>query len=1225
MAMMKNEILYGMLFPEEAAQVEIGGDDQQDHVHKKLPYALTIRPSVQTQLMLFQNFHNETLQWRLYARDPATLRFNFLSYIQGDQDLRQDWMRLRFVCGGSVIRSAAVGIGATALAGTMSAVTVQDLPDLRNLSFSTLSSIRARENDVVVNIPVMNGVVTRSLPMLQARYFMTENVPMNGAYQLLADQRIYLHEPRRITSDILMSAVPIGTNFSNWVTCLPNTFGKVGLEFNVIVAPSNPPANVEVLIEFETARADPATYSEILTLNRISITSNTVYNPSYQRGCSQIVYFHHEFTRFRYVVITDELINSVSVIQQTTYYDNERVCFQNPAAITILDNVPAGQQISISGAAHYEAVPNEVLQKNVKVGRYYPAHHEDSRAAMIAMSDLEKIGLSTVMEYTKFLDQRSHTLHNISRPVLKEAYKMSWYDDLWKHTVALGRQVAPTVGNYVGGIFGSPEIGRSIGTAIQNYTASKADMCMDDRSHPEHYKMSGDEEEVENVIDASEPDVEVENQSAGEEEGNPPEEEKAEFDYQDWVSVISSASESGIDKYILRDLCTVEIDGEEYLMAPNPGVVRLLPPQLPVYVPVKHNNDDKPAVLVKNYPRKQKSRVKVDTAATLLKKFFAGDLPKSRVNLFYKSFNPSPPSEDLDQPQADFNDDGQNYWMLGIKDFLQQQANSSEDYVSGSDEEEEEDGGKEAASESDEDEPAGVSAVVPTPAIRPSALKKKTPVGAPLAPVAISKAGQVMTFDNGYDVSILKYKDMISKSDLLVKLKTRLLPQGSLRAMIESVPTLVDGLPFHSKVLIPIIGEQSGSMSTASVIVTEVPLKLAGKPIEYTEASPGRVYFTTRTGPKTLSNDVVSAVSLICPLTRVFIHFGIPGDAKSISGPSGDLAILAAAACLPIHGYVTGTFTYSNNMVTLEPVGDVWDKLEGVTSTTAFPAVAVPPDPDNEDYKENYGTSMVSLDQCYFDRPFDCSIVIGRAGTTYNMVHLLCLLDKALNVSYGLSLAAAVGQQSAYGVKRKAKGSKTYKGHQDIASPPLTNRVLYAAIRSVAPEMVRTHYDEDGEPVKPGGFIDRQQADQLVKNYAASVMRTLTKSNRVDIIKKVRRAELDKSVLPVFDLAKKIIDGSIDIPESVDGLSQMVREFEPILSFAQYKLPQTPSRGPGGLPVIKKGLTQYDNPPLAMFPFFDVAKLDNTIGSLVRSKSAREDGGRSHTPQARVSKLKKKS
>jgi len=450
---------------------------------------LTIAGGASASLLLLCTFHSKGEVIRVFAYDSAT-GYNYLTSIEADEDLSTSFSRSRFVSGGLKIQSATVTGTTYTLAGTVNAISYQDLPDISTLTYNTLSSYARNNTDRVGSIPVANGVVVLAHPegdhdfapfetanyLSEDRCVMTNFPSLTGAgptAPFVTGIQVGIASTQTVfDTDLLAGSVP------------PNAWGRTRITGNVQLELHNRDVGTSagdhrLDVYQTTVTAHPTTYAQVVTRTRIArtrffttIPTGDTHFVSYQ--FDQIVTIDGPtITRYDAEFVfqgtpTDLDLTVEAGSHITCYYYGFSDDSHGPGSLVALQELTNGQTVAIAGMLNYEAVPDAELARNIRTNY---GGIEDTMHMTIAETMIKAgagAGIKFVYTLPEYLSlQKTGYFASISSPQNTRLYASSFLKGLSKFFTSkvkpVMRDIALPLGTAVGAAFGQPAIGAAVG------------------------------------------------------------------------------------------------------------------------------------------------------------------------------------------------------------------------------------------------------------------------------------------------------------------------------------------------------------------------------------------------------------------------------------------------------------------------------------------------------------------------------------------------------------------------------------------------------------------------------------------------------------------------------------------------------------------------------------------------------------------------------------------
>lgn len=312
----------------------------------------------------------------LYVPDVVRGGFTFCSYIAPDEDLSENYSRVRPVSG--ILRAISTTISPSitfSVSGVINAADVQTLPNTRRLSYSQIPSFRRNQLDVVTN-SVAIGVVSLLHPQGQNPFQIIESNTSENTDSFL----------------LLTAFYPSGTEamVDGWIFAGPQAYWK-----RMEVDLGDIPADMQGFVEFEfsfdfldevTVLAVPFVSVVITTLgkdfgdwstDRLNLFSSAMANANNAQpanGFYAVLRIYCEDPIHHLTIVGPIGLDPINIrnirwtFRSLEYY---QLGAREPATLIGVDgvtpfqeNVP-GTTFTLSGLYNYEAVPDSSLARQL--------------------------------------------------------------------------------------------------------------------------------------------------------------------------------------------------------------------------------------------------------------------------------------------------------------------------------------------------------------------------------------------------------------------------------------------------------------------------------------------------------------------------------------------------------------------------------------------------------------------------------------------------------------------------------------------------------------------------------------------------------------------------------------------------------------------------------------------------------------------------------------------
>lgn len=423
---------------------------------------------------------------RHYGFDTVTQTMNLIEVIRPDEDLPTNFLKARHISSGVMYYSNTIAAGAFAVAGTLTGISYIALPPVTTITPQTLTVYKADDLNVAASIASVEGIVEVA-PLTESHEFRVFDIPQIFDYMV----------DTTFTNTIPAGVYPVNAgvySIYEWNSTstqpvpTPLAWGHVKVDIRIVgnvVGVASPTLDTfTVQINVIRRYANPATYQYAPLFATRSFECPLV---SDDNGAFQIVSLETTFQDFDEAEI-DSI--TVSIVDNSGLYGQLSLfqgCFmtvhcpdylkyttKEPGNIVVYDSISTGQQMSISGRAHYEVIPNADLVKNI--GTYYSI--EDNMQMQVAVNALAA-GMATGA--LRFLYRRSE--YGVPQYSEDQVVYMAATRSKFLNTILGGlKRAAPAiisgVGQAAGLMFGNPALGTALsegGNLLYNgLTGSKA-------------------------------------------------------------------------------------------------------------------------------------------------------------------------------------------------------------------------------------------------------------------------------------------------------------------------------------------------------------------------------------------------------------------------------------------------------------------------------------------------------------------------------------------------------------------------------------------------------------------------------------------------------------------------------------------------------------------------------------------------------------------------------
>lgn len=453
---------------------------------KSISITNSFTPAINNATVMIVFFpHNLDINYqiRVYAFDPAVQRFNYLQNILPDEDLSQNFSRVRTISGALAVQSATVSGLTFAIAGTINAVSLNQSIPYRTTTYSALLASKRTAADAVASAPASDGAVVLSPPdsLHEFKSPYTNAVFMNGdKVRALSTCTLGSNGWAQYVND----ATPIYTTLGT--TMLPdNSFGRFDVYGNVTFTCSGADA-IHLTVRVWQIYASTATYVETTNYNDFvygAQTDGSLLSISF-RVVTECVADMYKVELFLTTVgattptVQQGANGSTYIVIDALDYNAEG--FNDPAGVIALQGLSNEQQIAISGILNYEVVPDYNLAKQMSVTYERMDDETDIQAAEYTLQRLQALGYSftytkkayDALKLTGVFEQMSRRSFANRGFVLETSGIGDFFSGLWAKLKPVLRGLAPIAGTAIGTAFGAPTIGGGIGSAVSSMLTS---------------------------------------------------------------------------------------------------------------------------------------------------------------------------------------------------------------------------------------------------------------------------------------------------------------------------------------------------------------------------------------------------------------------------------------------------------------------------------------------------------------------------------------------------------------------------------------------------------------------------------------------------------------------------------------------------------------------------------------------------------------------------------
>lgn len=376
--------------PFDAAIVSIPDADATAHVLKTIHFNANLAIPTSAGMFVYPTSSpRRNIRWYLF--DTATQTMNLLQEITPDEDLPSNYVYGRQISSGVKIYSNTLASGNIALSGTMNAIFYVIAPPISGITPQTLTQYAGDELNSLSGVLVVDGVAGVSPPdgTKPFRTLDTTSTPdLSQPLRVKPNVSIALATP--IANGSGLSVWKWSTSSSGLPQPLPWGFMKLMWQQTVRLT-GTPPTTLGRLIAqiaVTTYSANPTTGARVATTTTYARDVVISTWPTVPAGAGGGI----TTTALAYGTISFEVddyfvneIGDVEIILQNNalgatilvdtdlqaigfsmyFYDYYRESLKEPGVIMTYEGVTAGQSFTITGAEHWELVPDNDLTRNI--------------------------------------------------------------------------------------------------------------------------------------------------------------------------------------------------------------------------------------------------------------------------------------------------------------------------------------------------------------------------------------------------------------------------------------------------------------------------------------------------------------------------------------------------------------------------------------------------------------------------------------------------------------------------------------------------------------------------------------------------------------------------------------------------------------------------------------------------------------------------------------------
>jgi hypothetical protein len=316
-------------------------------------------------------FHSKNTPIRVYGYDPVAKTYNFLTNVNYNEVLDEKFQLLRVVSGMLKVKSASISSTNAVLKGVMNGLYAQQFPDLRNTSYSEITSYKGMSAAVVPQTVASDGIGALALPCYTNKFFSpSTHIVTNANFRAQATASGFTEGWESVPRD--HASLFDSNDVPGFIPA--NLFGRTRITVMFLAIGASPIVDVPTLrLRVITASADPTDYHQVLSSHAYQLAINKYDDNALIGSTMYTVIGTVDFENSEdivQIVVNNDSGDAVTVIGDPYItWVNDSVADPRDTgygAIVTLDGLEAEQEISLSGGCNYEAVPALALAQDVK-------------------------------------------------------------------------------------------------------------------------------------------------------------------------------------------------------------------------------------------------------------------------------------------------------------------------------------------------------------------------------------------------------------------------------------------------------------------------------------------------------------------------------------------------------------------------------------------------------------------------------------------------------------------------------------------------------------------------------------------------------------------------------------------------------------------------------------------------------------------------------------------
>lgn len=425
----ENEYLASLLMPAARPECIIPDTSMAQAVCKTLRFDATF--SGRTQYLVMVRPQNTTTANVLVFRNasvvPGQYDWRLDRVIPPDQDIAEDYFKVRFGSAQFSIVSSTQATGSALIGGQLTTVAFQDMIDFQYLAPEAIAATRKDDYSSIDNYPIAKGAVYTSDPSVNNQYLSPDTavVMTTGTIFDLTAQKVPSQEMGAgpdpfvavIASDTHAYIYRAGRSptWDNSANCPlpPYLDGRTSLHYDLMLDDAPiinrfPGAFVRVIFYFQdgTSVTGDSVFYSWFTATQERLSGSYTYTCDTSDGLTGV-----EIELFRAAGAGGTMLELVNALRWTTSLKN--CCYLYPGQSSdgcffAITGVTDTQQIVLSGVINYQAIPNASLARNMKTVPPPVEMIVDAEVARRVIANRAHYGIRTVYQMDDYEFKMRH-------------------------------------------------------------------------------------------------------------------------------------------------------------------------------------------------------------------------------------------------------------------------------------------------------------------------------------------------------------------------------------------------------------------------------------------------------------------------------------------------------------------------------------------------------------------------------------------------------------------------------------------------------------------------------------------------------------------------------------------------------------------------------------------------------------------------------------------------